>query len=140
MMKTSCGVLLIGDNKLLMCHVTLSNPSRWDIPKGELDPGEDPVKCALRELYEETGTTVFNLKDLGIFHYLPHKALHLYHSTQESSSVAGMKCSSYFTMHDNNYPYPEVDEFMFVPFDEVDKYASKALFTTLSQALQLWRG
>jgi predicted NUDIX family NTP pyrophosphohydrolase len=28
----------------------------WSIPKGELDPGEDPRACALREFAEETGT------------------------------------------------------------------------------------
>jgi predicted NUDIX family NTP pyrophosphohydrolase len=28
----------------------------WSIPKGELDEGEDPRACALREFAEETGT------------------------------------------------------------------------------------
>jgi len=39
----------------------------WSIPKGELDPGEDPRACALREFAEETGTTVppGELADLG---------------------------------------------------------------------------
>lgn len=27
----------------------------WTIPKGEVDPGEDPRACALREFQEETG-------------------------------------------------------------------------------------
>jgi predicted NUDIX family NTP pyrophosphohydrolase len=30
----------------------------WSIPKGELDPGEDPLAAALREVREETGFTV----------------------------------------------------------------------------------
>ena len=30
----------------------------WSIPKGELDEGEDPRACALREFAEETGTTL----------------------------------------------------------------------------------
>ena len=30
----------------------------WSIPKGELDAGEDPRACALREFAEETGTTL----------------------------------------------------------------------------------
>ena len=28
----------------------------WSIPKGEYEPDEDPLECALREFEEETGT------------------------------------------------------------------------------------
>jgi len=39
----------------------------WSIPKGELDDGEDPRACALREFAEETGTQLPEgaLEDLG---------------------------------------------------------------------------
>ena len=39
----------------------------WSIPKGELDEGEDPRACALREFAEETGTQLpaAELDDLG---------------------------------------------------------------------------
>jgi predicted NUDIX family NTP pyrophosphohydrolase len=39
----------------------------WSIPKGELDEGEDPRACALREFAEETGTRLPDgaLEDLG---------------------------------------------------------------------------
>ena len=30
----------------------------WSIPKGEFAPGEDILKCALREFHEETGTRI----------------------------------------------------------------------------------
>jgi predicted NUDIX family NTP pyrophosphohydrolase len=29
----------------------------WSVPKGEVDPGEDPLACARREFNEETGLT-----------------------------------------------------------------------------------
>jgi predicted NUDIX family NTP pyrophosphohydrolase len=39
----------------------------WSIPKGELDEGEDPRACALREFAEETGTRLPDgaLEELG---------------------------------------------------------------------------
>jgi predicted NUDIX family NTP pyrophosphohydrolase len=39
----------------------------WSIPKGELDPGEDPRAAALREFAEETGTRLGDgpLEELG---------------------------------------------------------------------------
>lgn len=50
----SCGVLVMRTRPelsfLLMIH-----PTRKDIPKGHLDPGESETECALRELQEETG-------------------------------------------------------------------------------------
>ncbi len=52
----SYGVLIVrGDpieSFLLMHHAT-----RYDIPKGHIDPGETQIECALRELEEETGIT-----------------------------------------------------------------------------------
>ena len=49
----SCGFLVFRDDYksfLLMQHKT-----RWDLPKGHVDPGETEMECALRELDEETG-------------------------------------------------------------------------------------
>jgi putative (di)nucleoside polyphosphate hydrolase len=31
------------------------SPQLWQMPQGGIDPGEDPQKASLRELYEETG-------------------------------------------------------------------------------------
>jgi bis(5'-nucleosidyl)-tetraphosphatase len=50
----ACGVLVTRGEPirefLLMRH-----PTRWDLPKGHVDPGESETECALRELWEETG-------------------------------------------------------------------------------------
>ncbi|MCA9267283.1 MAG: NUDIX domain-containing protein [Planctomycetales bacterium] len=52
--ERSCGVLVVRGQPvrdvLLMVH-----PTRLDIPKGHVDPGETDLQCALRELHEETG-------------------------------------------------------------------------------------
>ena len=46
----------------------LKNPGSkhiYDVPKGHIEPGEDEVTCALRELSEETGITIKDI-DLDI--------------------------------------------------------------------------
>lgn len=50
----SCGVIVMQAHPqmsfLLLCY-----PDRYDLPKGHIEPGEDDLACALRELSEETG-------------------------------------------------------------------------------------
>ena len=37
------------------------SPNLWQMPQGGIDPGEDPLPAALRELHEETGMTSVTL-------------------------------------------------------------------------------
>jgi ADP-ribose pyrophosphatase len=43
----------------------------YEIPAGRLDPGEEPIKCAARELKEETGYVAENLEFLTTFFTTP---------------------------------------------------------------------
>jgi len=43
----------------------------WELPAGMLDPGEDPIEAAGRELTEETGYAAGQLEDLGWFYTGP---------------------------------------------------------------------
>jgi predicted NUDIX family NTP pyrophosphohydrolase len=61
----SAGIVLYraGDDGLEVLLVHPGGPfwakkdlGAWSIPKGEYEPGEDPLACALREFEEETGT------------------------------------------------------------------------------------
>jgi predicted NUDIX family NTP pyrophosphohydrolase len=76
--KTSAGILLYrGDGESL--EVLLVHPGgpfwakkdegAWSIPKGEVEAGEEPSACALRELEEEIGSslglTAERLSELG---------------------------------------------------------------------------
>lgn len=65
--KTSAGILLHrGEGESL--EVLLAHPGgpfwakkdegAWSIPKGEVDDGEEPLACALRELEEELGASL----------------------------------------------------------------------------------
>lgn len=64
----SCGFLIFRNefqSFLLMKHKT-----RWDLPKGHVDPGESDMECALRELEEETGIKPSQLTVDENFRYL----------------------------------------------------------------------
>lgn len=47
------------------------NKNLLEIPAGKLDKGEEPIKCAKRELQEETGYIANNLEYLGIIATAP---------------------------------------------------------------------
>jgi 8-oxo-dGTP pyrophosphatase MutT (NUDIX family) len=53
-------VLLDQASRVLMQHrdqYAPIDPERWGLPGGHLEPGEDPLTAAQRELLEETGLT-----------------------------------------------------------------------------------
>ena len=50
----SSGILLFRKQKTLQ-FLLMKHSTRWDLPKGHLDPGETKQQAALRELSEETG-------------------------------------------------------------------------------------
>lgn len=50
----SSGFLLFRMQKQLQ-FLLMKHSSRWDLPKGHLDPGETKQQAAIRELWEETG-------------------------------------------------------------------------------------
>jgi 8-oxo-dGTP pyrophosphatase MutT (NUDIX family) len=58
-MKKSCGIIVLFENKIMLCHPT---NSKWEgtygIPKGGIDTGESELDCAVREFFEETGIKI----------------------------------------------------------------------------------
>lgn len=56
-----------------------------EIPAGGIEPGEQPIQCALRELEEETGYIAGKLERLGGFYSSPgysNEYLHLFLATE----------------------------------------------------------
>jgi 8-oxo-dGTP pyrophosphatase MutT (NUDIX family) len=109
--KTSCGVIVGDGRQILLGHATRS--PRWDIPKGEAEPGEGFAEAASRELFEETGLLVpaAGLTALGVHPYLRAKDLALFAWTPpQLPDPKSLACTSHFALPDGTL-LPEFDRF-----------------------------
>jgi 8-oxo-dGTP pyrophosphatase MutT (NUDIX family) len=136
----SCGVVILNaQGDVLLCHAT--ETSHWDVPKGQADPGEEPVEAALRELVEETGIVLpaARLKDLGRFLYRRDKDLHLFavRVTDEEVQLDKCVCESYFPRRGDGTMIPEMDAYRWVSPAEVDEFASRSLARLFQTTLSL---
>jgi 8-oxo-dGTP pyrophosphatase MutT (NUDIX family) len=116
---TSCGVIVTDGRRLLLGHATRS--PRWDIPKGEAEPGESFAAAACRELLEETGLDAPEsaLLPLGVFAYRRAKDLALFAwMPAQLPDPRTLVCASHFAW--NGRMLPEFDKFgLFTPEEAV---------------------
>ncbi len=64
----------------------------WELPAGKLNPGEDPLHCAQRELEEETGYRASSWQKLTSLYTTPgfcSEVLHIYMAMGLEESPAG---------------------------------------------------
>jgi 8-oxo-dGTP pyrophosphatase MutT (NUDIX family) len=131
---TSCGVIVSDGERLLLGHATRS--PRWDIPKGEAEPGESFAAAARRELFEETGldAPLAELKPLGVFAYRSGKDLALFAwARQQLPDPQGLVCTSQFSW--KGRMWPEFDRFgLFTP-EEALARVGKSLAALLAGIL-----
>jgi 8-oxo-dGTP pyrophosphatase MutT (NUDIX family) len=138
--RTSCGVIISDGKRVLLGHATRS--PRWDIPKGEAEPGEDFAAAAARELYEETGLTVASaaFAPLGVHDYLRGKKLALFTWTPSAMpDPKALVCSSTFSLS-NGAILPEFDRFGLFTWEEalgrVGKNMARVLATVCAQGVK----
>ena len=128
---TSCGVIVTDGERLLLGHATRS--PRWDIPKGEAEPGESLAAAARRELFEETGLDVpeAELRPLGVFPYRRSKDLALFTwrpaQMPEPKSLACASCFSW-----QGRMWPEFDRFGLFTQEEAVERVGKSLAALLA--------
>jgi 8-oxo-dGTP pyrophosphatase MutT (NUDIX family) len=130
----TCGVIVTDGDRMLICHPT--NGSKWDIPKGKADPGEDHAYAASRELSEETGMVVLpdRLVRLGTHAYKQNKDLSLFlYRTDSMPNVDDLFCESRFD--DNGVMTAEMDEFALIPIGDIREWLNDDMARVLETVL-----
>jgi 8-oxo-dGTP pyrophosphatase MutT (NUDIX family) len=128
---TSCGVIVTDGRRVLLGHATRS--PRWDIPKGEVEPGESFAAAAHRELFEETGLAApaDELRPLGVFAYRSGKDLALYAwALPQLPDPQALVCASQFAW--NGRMLPEFDRFGLFTHEEALGRVGKSLAALLA--------
>ena len=130
--RTSCGVIIGDGERILLGHATRS--PRWDIPKGEAEPGEDFAAAAARELMEETGLVAppTALLAIGVRPYLRGKDLALFAwAASPLPDPNNLVCTSHFTLP-NGTLLPEFDRFGLFTWDEALERVGKSIARVLA--------
>jgi 8-oxo-dGTP pyrophosphatase MutT (NUDIX family) len=131
---TSCGVIVTDGERVLLGHATRS--PRWDIPKGEVEPGESFAAAARRELFEETGLDApeAELRPLGVFCYRRGKDLALFAwAPQPLPDPQTLVCASQFSW--KGRMWPEFDRFGLFTHEEALGRVGKSLAGLLAGIL-----
>ncbi len=63
-LKRAACVLIVGADGTVLAVSRRDDPTMWGLPGGKTDPGETPEEAAGREVLEETGLVVHNLKHI----------------------------------------------------------------------------
>jgi 8-oxo-dGTP pyrophosphatase MutT (NUDIX family) len=65
MIPSVTGLVRDDDGRLLMMQ--RSDTRRWELPSGQIEPGEAPAQALVREVWEETGLVVRPERLVGVF-------------------------------------------------------------------------
>ena len=124
-MKTSAGILIVYNDKILLCHPTNASwKETFSPPKGLIDENEDLIDGAIRECKEEVGISI-NRDQIGDRFIVPYKKgrnlykkVFLYKVKIDSLSEVGLDTE---VLDKSKLQLEEVDWAGFVQKSELDE-------------------
>ena len=131
---TSCGSIIVKDNKMLLA-LPYQNPG-WNLPKGTMNENESYLETAKRETLEECNIDIdksIKIEDLGEFKYLKNKNLHLFLVVIDYEPE--LKCNSTFLVEKSNIIAHEMVAYRWVELDGYSNYISIALKSVIDSVI-----
>jgi 8-oxo-dGTP diphosphatase len=127
--RIASGALFVNDDRVLLVRKTYGNG--WDIPGGYADTGESPAAACRRELKEELGIER-EAQQLLIVDWAPHvdegdKILYIFGCGDLGVDEQHIQLGS-----------DELDQWEWVPVDQVAEYVIPRLARRLSNAYQAY--
>lgn len=126
----SAGAVIVRDFAQEPRYLLLRAFSYWDFPKGVVEPGEDPLHAAIREVYEETGLQDLDFRwGKGYQETAPYglgKVARYY--------LAESRVGEAYLPVNPSLGRPEHEEFRWLGFDEAHALLAPRLKTILNWA------
>ena len=130
-MILSAGIIIVRKEKSVWKYLFLRAYRNWDFPKGEVEPGEDALQTAVREVKEETGLTdmKFNWGTISkeTEPYRGGQKVARYYLAETSQSRVKFSVNPELGM-------PEHHEYRWIAFDEIMNLAPQRLIPIIEWA------
>ncbi len=113
--RSAGAVLFYNDNGVRKYLLLRHRKGHWDLPKGNIEPGERPRETALRELIEETGIRNFKVYDgyeEVIEYYYKRRGGRLVHKTVVFYLVEALSSDVKISSEHVDYRWVDFDDAM----------------------------
>lgn len=128
--KLSTGIIVVRKTNGQWRYLVLRAYTYWDFPKGLVEPGEDPLQAARREVEEETGLTRLHFRwGYGYRETAPYgrRKVARYYLAETDQTAVYLPISP-------ELGRPEHDEFRWVDYDEARSLVSARVIPILEWA------
>ena len=131
-MILSSGTVVVREEANEWKYLFLRAYRNWDFPKGIVEPSEDPLETAKREVREETGITDLNFPWGEVFketapYYSGGKKIARYYIAETRESAVTFSINP-------ELGKPEHHEYRWLTYDQIIRLASKRLLAIIGWA------